>query len=150
MLPAVGGGQVFSLQAIPLPGGRLLMALIICLAAFNLIRMVLYLAGARVYMIRRAVSKDRSRPYQPTVSLVVPVHNESVIIERTLDRLVKLDYEPLQIIVADDGSTDDTLERIFAYKRHMIPAASSRRSPSRTAARLRCSTVRSGRGPLAS
>ena len=117
MLPAVGGGQVFSLQAIPLPGGRLLMALIICLAAFNLIRMVLYLAGAHVYMIRRAVSKDRSRPYQPTVSLVVPVHNESVVIERTLDCLVKLDYAPLQIIVADDGSTDDTLERIYAYKR---------------------------------
>jgi cellulose synthase/poly-beta-1,6-N-acetylglucosamine synthase-like glycosyltransferase len=116
MLPAGGVGQLFSLQAIPLPGGRLITALIICLAVGNLVRMILYLAGAHLYMMRRAPSKDRDSPYQPWVSLVVPVHNESVVIERTLDCLMNLEYVPLQIIVADDGSTDDTLERIYAYK----------------------------------
>jgi poly-beta-1,6-N-acetyl-D-glucosamine synthase len=131
VLPAFGGGQVFGLHVIPLPGGELVTALIICLAAFNLIRMILYLAGAHVYMIKRALSKDRAYlwrrgaghriAYQPTVSLVVPVHNESVVIERTLDCLIKLDYAALQIIVADDGSTDDTLERIYAYKRAHDP-----------------------------
>ena len=65
MLPAVGGGQVFSWQAIPLPGGRLLTALIICLAAFNLIRMVLYLAGALISTRSGARSKDGSRPLPP-------------------------------------------------------------------------------------
>jgi hypothetical protein len=80
VLPAFGGGQVFGLQVIPLPGGELVTALIICLAAFNLIRMILYLAGAHVYMIKRASSKDRAYlwrrgaghriAYQPTVSLV--------------------------------------------------------------------------------
>jgi poly-beta-1,6-N-acetyl-D-glucosamine synthase len=40
-----------------------------------------------------------------------------VVIERTLDCLIKLDYAPLQIILADDGSTDDTVNRIYAYKR---------------------------------
>jgi biofilm PGA synthesis N-glycosyltransferase PgaC len=120
MLPA-GLGQVFSLQAIPLPGGQLMTALILCLATFNLIRMILYLAGAHVYMMKRAVSKDTARPYRPTVSLVVPAHNEGSVIERTLDCLIKLDYARLQIIVADDGSTDDTLERIYAYKRAHDP-----------------------------
>ena len=120
MLPA-GVGQVFSLQAIPLPGGQLMTAFIICLAILNLIRMIVYLVGAHVYMIRRALPKDKVPPYQPTVSLVVPVHNESLVIERTLNCLINLDYAPLQIIVADDGSTDDTLERIYAYKRAHDP-----------------------------
>ena len=73
-------------------------------------------------MMRRVLSRDRARPYQPTVSIVVPVHNEALVIERTLDCLIKLEYAPLQIIVADDGSTDDTLERIYAYKRAHDPA----------------------------
>jgi cellulose synthase/poly-beta-1,6-N-acetylglucosamine synthase-like glycosyltransferase len=120
LLP-VGSGQVFSLQAITLPGGQLMTAFIICVATVNLIRMMLYLVGAGVYTLRRALSKDRALPYQPTVSLVVPVHNEAVVIERTLDCLIKLDYAPLQIILADDGSTDDTVDRIYAYKRAHDP-----------------------------
>ena len=56
------------------------------------------------------------------MSLVVPAHNESAVIETTLECLLKLDYAPLQIIVADDGSTDDTLERIYAYKRTHDPS----------------------------
>jgi cellulose synthase/poly-beta-1,6-N-acetylglucosamine synthase-like glycosyltransferase len=55
------------------------------------------------------------------VSLVVPAHNEGPVIETTLASLMKLDYASLQIIVADDGSTDDTLERIHAYKRAHDP-----------------------------
>ena len=38
------------------------------------------------------------------------MHNEGPIIERTLASLMGVDYDPLQIIVADDGSTDDTLD----------------------------------------
>ena len=59
MLPAVGGGELLSSQAIPLPWS-LLMASIICPAAFNLIGIILYLAGAHVCMIRPESSKDRA------------------------------------------------------------------------------------------
>ena len=44
------------------------------------------------------------------------MHNEGVIVERTLASLMAVDYEPLQIIVVDDGSTDDTAERIARFK----------------------------------
>jgi cellulose synthase/poly-beta-1,6-N-acetylglucosamine synthase-like glycosyltransferase len=87
------------------------------LAVINLIRMVAYLVGADVYTIRKARSKDRVLPaYRPSVSIVVPMHNEGPIVERTLEHLLKVDYEPLQIIVVDDGSTDDTADRIIAWK----------------------------------
>ena len=93
-------------------------AAIIAVAAIaNLVRMMAYLLGADLYTIRRARSKGRVLPaYRPSVSLVVPVHNEGAVIQRTLEHLLKVDYEPLQIIVVDDGSTDDTADRIIAYK----------------------------------
>ncbi len=90
---------------------------IIVLAAMNLIRMTVYLVGADLYTVRRARLKDRALLYQPTVTLVVPVHNEGPIVERTLASLIEVEYSPLQIIVADDGSTDDTLARIRAWKK---------------------------------
>ena len=139
-------------QAILPFGGQLMTAFIICLAAANLIRMMLYLVGAGVYMMRRALSNDRARPYQPTVSIVVPVHNEAVVIERTLDHLMKVDHS----LAADHPGwrwfIDDTLERIYAYKRaHRSPVTSFRCSPSSpTVARPMCSTMRSGKWPPAS
>jgi cellulose synthase/poly-beta-1,6-N-acetylglucosamine synthase-like glycosyltransferase len=55
------------------------------------------------------------------VSLVVPAHNEGPVIERTLASLLNLQYAPLQIIIADDGSTDDTVARIHAFKASRDP-----------------------------
>jgi poly-beta-1,6-N-acetyl-D-glucosamine synthase len=96
---------------------HLITAFIIGVAVVNLVRMMVYLVGADFYTIRRARSKDRALSYRPSVSLVVPAHNEGPIIERTLACLLRVDYDPLQIIMADDGSTDDTLARIHAWKK---------------------------------
>ena len=87
------------------------------MAIINLIRTMVYLVGADLYMIRGTRSNGRALPaYRPSVSIVVPMHNEGPVVERTLEHLQKVDYEPLQIIVVDDGSTDDTAERIIAFK----------------------------------
>jgi biofilm PGA synthesis N-glycosyltransferase PgaC len=45
----------------------------------------------------------------PPVSLLVPAYNEGRVIESALKSLRKLDYPHYEIIVVDDGSTDDTL-----------------------------------------
>ncbi len=45
----------------------------------------------------------------PPVSLIVPAYNEGKVIEGALGSLLKLDYPHYEIIVIDDGSTDDTL-----------------------------------------
>jgi biofilm PGA synthesis N-glycosyltransferase PgaC len=95
---------------------HLITVFIIGVAVVNLIRMMVYLVGADLYTIRRVLA-DKGVSYRPTVSLVVPAHNEAAVIEATLACLLKLEYAPLQIILADDGSTDDTVDRIYAYKR---------------------------------
>jgi poly-beta-1,6-N-acetyl-D-glucosamine synthase len=45
----------------------------------------------------------------PPVSIIVPAYNEGPVIERALTSLMKLDYPEYEVLVVDDGSTDDTL-----------------------------------------
>jgi biofilm PGA synthesis N-glycosyltransferase PgaC len=64
--------------------------------------------------------RDRRCPpptprHWPLVSVFVPAHNESETIEAALRSLTKLDYPAYEVIVVDDGSTDDTFERARAF-----------------------------------
>ena len=45
---------------------------------------------------------------QPLVSILVPCYNESKVIKASLESLIKQTYPKLEIIVIDDGSSDDT------------------------------------------
>jgi len=47
--------------------------------------------------------------FQPFVSVVIPAYNESKVISRTINAILKSVYPSFDIIVVDDGSVDDTL-----------------------------------------
>ena len=51
-----------------------------------------------------------SNPLAPTVSVIVPAHNEEMGILAAVDSLRHLRYPALEILVIDDGSTDRTLD----------------------------------------
>ena len=57
---------------------------------------------------RNALKNELLNEYYLPVSIVVPAHNEEVTIETTIRSLLALDYKLYEIIVVDDGSTDDT------------------------------------------
>jgi poly-beta-1,6 N-acetyl-D-glucosamine synthase len=44
------------------------------------------------------------------VTLVLPAYNEAKVIEKTINSLLRLSYKNKEILVVDDGSTDDTLK----------------------------------------
>lgn len=46
----------------------------------------------------------------PLVSVIIPVYNRGVIVGATLNSLVLQTYRPLEIILINDGSTDNTYE----------------------------------------
>lgn len=48
------------------------------------------------------------QPAPPALSVIVPVHNDPLNLERCLDALRTSRYENYEVIVADDASTDDT------------------------------------------
>lgn len=45
---------------------------------------------------------------KPSVSVIIPAFNAAALIGETLVSILAQGYEPLEIIVVDDGSTDDT------------------------------------------
>ncbi len=73
-----------------------------------------YLYGFRANRQRRALE---AKPTDlPAISLMIPAHNESMVISETLESLLRLEYpsDKLEILVINDGSTDDTAEKVLA------------------------------------
>ena len=58
----------------------------------------------------------------PLVSIIIPAHNEEKALPRLLDSVISQTYPHLQIILVDDGSTDETLTvaRRYAEKDNRI------------------------------
>lgn len=52
---------------------------------------------------------------QPEVSIVVPAYNHAQYLPQALDSLLAQDYPHLEVIVLDDGSTDDTPRALERY-----------------------------------
>lgn len=69
--------------------------------------------AAHVRRRRRPVLADEACPF---VSVFVPCYNESRTVEAALSSLVELDYPAYEVIVVNDGSTDDTLQRARKFE----------------------------------
>jgi glycosyltransferase involved in cell wall biosynthesis len=52
----------------------------------------------------------------PLISVVIPAFNAGRTIDRALASVIAQDYHPLKIIVIDDGSTDNTGERVISRR----------------------------------
>jgi cellulose synthase/poly-beta-1,6-N-acetylglucosamine synthase-like glycosyltransferase len=48
----------------------------------------------------------------PPVTVVIPAYNEETTIISTVDSVLQLDYPNLEVVVVNDGSTDETLDRL--------------------------------------
>jgi len=48
----------------------------------------------------------------PPVSVLIPTFNQIAFVDEAIESAVTQDYEPLQVVIVDDGSTDGTAEAI--------------------------------------
>jgi len=53
---------------------------------------------------------------KPYVSVIVPVYNGVKFIAEAIESICTQNYHPLEIIIVDDGSTDDTSNIVQSYK----------------------------------
>ncbi|MHC5729153.1 MAG: glycosyltransferase family 2 protein, partial [Nostoc sp.] len=54
----------------------------------------------------------------PNFSIIIPVYNASAYIEQSLASVFAQSYGDFEVIVVDDGSTDDTVDRVHKFCHH--------------------------------
>ena len=76
--------------------------------------MVIYLSYAQLaytHKSRRYRNRNLDNPnYKPFVSVMIPAHNEANVIEKTIENVLRMDYDSFEVILIDDRSTDNTAE----------------------------------------
>ncbi len=66
----------------------------------------------------------------PSVSVVIPTCNAGPLVTQAIDSVLAQTVAPCQIIVVDDGSTDDTASRLARYGERITCVRQSRSGPS--------------------
>ncbi len=74
---------------------------------------VLMLGALTLIQARRERSPP-STDYKPRVTVLVPAYNEGKVIARTIQSILDGGYENIEVLVIDDGSTDDTAAVVSA------------------------------------
>lgn len=59
------------------------------------------------------IGADRSGEFLPEIAIIVPAYNESAVIVESVSALRSLEYPHTELVIVNDGSTDDTAERVI-------------------------------------
>lgn len=51
----------------------------------------------------------------PTFSIILPTFNREKLVTRAIDSILMQDYRDFELIIVDDGSTDETMEVLWEY-----------------------------------
>lgn len=83
------------------------------LLAFLILLVVRYVVLLWLSYLHHLESRNAECGYDidASVSILVPAFNEGPVIEAAIRSLLELDWPSFEVIVVDDGSTDDTYER---------------------------------------
>jgi poly-beta-1,6 N-acetyl-D-glucosamine synthase len=86
-------------------------AIIVAMVVFLLILLLRYFGILILaYLFLNDYTFKKESNFVPFVSIIIPVYNEGKIIKKVIESLLKHDYSNFEIIIVNDGSTDDTKE----------------------------------------
>lgn len=99
----------------------------LCLLVLRYLVFMLYSFFEHYERVYGAVSQDKTSTKVffddtalPLITLVVPAYNEGPVIQQALRSLLALDYPRYEVLVVDDGSTDDTYQKAMAIARESL------------------------------
>lgn len=75
------------------------------------------LRSAGILILALMNRRERFTPLQrqPKVAVIIPAHNEAKVIAQSVESVRASGYKNLEVIVVDDGSTDDTLIEVLKF-----------------------------------
>ncbi len=89
----------------------ILFSIYIFIAIFSSIDLLFYTRKSRYFRF------ETIKEYKllPTVSIIAPAYNEEKSIVENIKSLLSLDYPNLEVIVVNDGSTDNSLQKVIEH-----------------------------------
>ena len=78
---------------------------------------VLSIIEIRLYLKRKRYTDYRAiliSPYAPGITVIAPAFNEGSNIINNVHSLLSLNYSKFEVVIINDGSTDDTLEKLIS------------------------------------
>jgi biofilm PGA synthesis N-glycosyltransferase PgaC len=97
---------------------------VLFLSLINLLRIAIFLIGSDIYDIKRSHAQKREvrssnpkRRYNPLISVLVPAHNEELVLRRNLESVFNSTYKNIELIIINDSSTDRTQSIARSFQR---------------------------------
>lgn len=97
---------------------------VIFLAAYPLSSALQSMLGAIAYHLRNDPRRwhlptdesiARAREVFPVISVIIAAHNEELVIAKAIRRVLAMDWPQIDLIVVDDGSTDQTRQAVRPF-----------------------------------
>lgn len=117
----------------------LMVIAVICIWSLLLVNVTLIIAGYLYYIATENEPPPEISGEHPMVTIMVPAHNEGIVIGQTVESLLALDYphDRYEIIVINDNSSDNSAELL---------AAIQRRNPERNLIIINTDAITGGKG----
>lgn len=111
---------------------------IITIWFISLFSIFLSIFWLNIFFNRKEKEKKKRIKEWPSVNILIPAYNESKVIKQCLDAALKIDYpkEKLEVIVINDGSTDNTAEIVKTYIKRGIKLINKKNGGKATALNL--------------
>jgi len=109
---------------------------------FNKKRLFTITASRKVFEFCRSLCSLKVDE-MPTVSVIIPTFNRASMLKQAVESVLAQDFKDFELIVVDDGSTDDTLAVLESY-----PIASVVQRPHRGVSAARNTGIKTAAGSL--
>lgn len=95
--------------------------LVLILSFLNLLRIAIFLIGSDLYDVKHRNDVKQHHKfkngYRPLVTVIVPAHNEELVLWRNLESIAANTYRKIELIVVNDSSDDKTGEIARKFQR---------------------------------